>query len=129
MRFGQLFGFFAGLAIFIACLGLFGLAGFTTAQRTKEVGVRKVLGASVVNIVLLLSKDFVRLVLIAFVIAIPVIYFSMSQWLNGFAYRITIQWWIFVVAGGLALFVALLTVCSLALRTASANPAEALKYE
>ena len=129
MRFGQLFGFFAGLAIFIACLGLFGLAGFTTAQRTKEVGVRKVFGASVVNIVLLLSKDFVRLVLIAFVIAIPAIYLSMSQWLNGFAYRITIHWWIFVVAGGVALFVALLTVCSLALRTANANPVDSLKYE
>ena len=129
MRFGQLFGFFAGLAILIACLGLFGLTSFTTAQRTKEVGVRKVLGASVFNIVLLLSKDFIRLVLIALVIAIPAIYISMNQWLNGFAYRITIQWWIFIMAGSMALFVALLTVCSLALRTASANPVDSLKYE
>lgn len=128
-RFGQLFGFFAGLAIFIACLGLFGLAAFTTAQRTKEIGIRKVLGASIFSIVLLLSKDFVRLVLIAFLVAIPAIYYSMGKWLHGFAYRIEIRWWIFVIAGGLALAVALLTVSSQAIKAAQANPVDSLKYE
>ena len=95
--FGHVFALFAGFAIFIACHGLLGLALFTTAQRTKEIGVRKVLGASVSNIVFLLSKDFIQLITISFLIASPVAWYVMHHWLQGFAYRIPISWWIFPV--------------------------------
>ena len=97
--FGKAFSIFSGFAIFIACLGLLGLSLFATAQRTKEIGVRKVLGASVVNIVTLLSKDFILLVGIAFVIASPVAWWVMHRWLQDFAYRIDIEWWVFILAG------------------------------
>jgi putative ABC transport system permease protein len=127
--FGKAFGIFAGFAIFIACLGLLGLSLFATAQRTKEIGVRKVLGASSTNIVLLLSKDFIRLVLIAFVIASPVAYFIMHQWLEDFAYRINIEWWVFAMAGLLAVLIALSTISIQALRAAMANPVKSLRTE
>jgi ABC-type antimicrobial peptide transport system permease subunit len=107
---GKLANYFAFLAVFIACLGLFGLATFTAEQRTKEIGIRKVLGASVAGIAALLSKDFVKLVLLANVIAWPVAYFATNKWLQNFAYRADIDWWVFVLAGGLALMIALLTV-------------------
>ncbi|MGH7595573.1 MAG: ABC transporter permease [bacterium] len=126
---GRLLGVFAALAILIACLGLFGLASFTAEQRTKEIGVRKVLGATVTSIIGLLSQDFVKLVAIAFVIATPLGYFAMQKWLQNFAYRIEIGWWIFGLAGGLALLIALLTVSMQALKAALANPVEALRYE
>ncbi len=125
----KVFGTFAFLAILIACLGLFGLASFMTAQRTKEIGVRKVLGASVPSIVALLSKDFLKLVGIAFVIAVPVAYYAMSRWLQDFAYRIEIGPWVFLGAGALALLIALLTVSYQAVRAATANPTEALRSE
>jgi putative ABC transport system permease protein len=127
--FGKAFSIFAGFAIFIACLGLLGLALFATAQRTKEIGVRKVLGASVGNIVALLSKDFILLVLIAFLIASPVAYFIMHQWLRDFAYRINIEWWVFALAGALALAVALGTIGTQAIRAAAMNPAKSLRSE
>ncbi len=128
-RLASVFGLFAGLAILIACLGLFGLAAYTAQRRTKEIGVRKVLGASVPSIVALLSKDFLKLVGIAFVIAAPVAYWAMSTWLEVFAYRIEIGAGVFLLAGLLALVIALLAVSSHALRAARANPTEALRSE
>jgi putative ABC transport system permease protein len=129
MTFGQIVGAFAIFAIFIAGLGLLGLASFTAEQRTKEIGVRKVLGASVPGLVGLLCKEFVRLVLVAVVLASPMAYFAMSRWLQDFAYRIELGWWMFALAGGLALVIALLTVSTQAIRAALANPLRALRYE
>jgi putative ABC transport system permease protein len=125
----KVFGIFSLFAIFISGLGLFGLVSFTTEQRTKEIGIRKVLGASVANLVSLLSGSFVRLVLISFVIAIPIIWLAMQKWLQNFAYRTDLGWWVFALAGGLALLIALLTVSTQAIRAALANPVEALRYE
>jgi len=105
------------------------LATYTAGQRTKEIGGRKVLGATVANVTALLSKDFVKLLLLANVIAWPVAWYSMNKWLQNFAYRIDISWWVFALAGGLALVIALLTVSTQAIRAALANPVEALKYE
>jgi putative ABC transport system permease protein len=128
-RFGAIFATFAALAIFVACLGLFGLAAYAAQQRTKEVGIRKVLGASVHSLVALLSKDFLRLVLVAFGFAVPVAYLVMQRWLEDFAYRIDLSWPIFLTAGLLALAIALLTVSYQAIRSAMANPVESLRYE
>jgi len=127
--FGKVFAVFSGFAIFIACLGLLGLSLFATIQRTKEIGVRKVLGASVTNIVVLLSKDFIRLVIIAFIIASPVAWFVMHNWLQDFAYRINISWWIFLAAGILAVIIALGTISFQAIRAAVANPVRSLRTE
>ena len=120
---------FTVMAVFISCLGLFGLAAFSAEQRSKEIGIRKVLGASVTGITRLLSIDFVKLVLIAFVIATPVAWWGMYRWLETFAYRVTISWWMFGIAGGLALLIALLTVSYHAIRAAVANPVRSLKAE
>lgn len=128
-RVGRLFGIFAGLAVVIACLGLFGLAAFTTIQRTKEIGVRKVLGASVWSIVSLLSKDFVKLVGIAIVIGSPLAWYGMNTWLSDFAYKVSIEWWVFLVAGVLAVSVALLTVSFQSIKAALVNPVKSLKSE
>ena len=128
-RIGAVFSVFAGLAIFTACLGLFGLASFTTEQRTKEIGVRKVLGATVSNVTVLLSKDFVKLVLLANLLAWPVAYFAMNKWLQDFAYRINLSWWMFALAGALALLIAVLTVSFQAIKAALGNPVVALRYE
>ena len=128
-RLSQIFTSFAVLAILIACLGLFGLASFTAEQRTKEIGIRKVLGASVPGIITLLSKDFVKLVTIAFIIAAPLAYFAMQKWLEDFAYRIEISWPIFLMAGLAALGIALMTVSGQALRAALTDPVKALRYE
>lgn len=129
MRVGKLFGIFASLAVVIACLGLFGLAAFTTIQRTKEIGVRKVLGASVLSIVSLLSKDFVKLVGIAILIASPLAWYGMNQWLADFAYKINIEWWVFLLAGTLAVGVALLTVSFQSIRAALVDPVKSLRSE
>jgi len=129
LRLGQIFGWFAALAVFIACLGLFGLAAFSAERRTKEIGIRKVLGASVRQVVGLLCKEFIILVLIANVVAWPVAWYAMNRWLQNFAYRINFSWWIFVLAGVLALAIALLTVSWQAIRAATANPVDALRYE
>ncbi len=128
-RLARIFSYFTALALIVACLGLFGLVSLGVAQRTKEIGVRKVLGATVTDVVALLSKDFVKLVLIANLIAWPAAYFAMNKWLQNFAYRIDIGWWVFALAGGLALFIALLTVSTQAIKAALANPVEALRYE
>ncbi|WP_333483070.1 ABC transporter permease [Spirosoma telluris] len=117
------------MAIFIACLGLFGLAAFTAEQRTKEIGVRKVLGASVASIVTLLSKDFVKLVLIAIVISSPIAWYVMNQWLQGFAYKTDISWWVFALAGLLAVGIALLTVSVQSIKAALMNPMKSLRSE
>lgn len=130
-RLGRIFGAFSLLAIFIACLGLFGLASYTAEQRTKEIGVRKVLGASLGNIVFLLSKEFARLVAVATLVSWPLAYFAMSRWLQEFAYRINInhQSLTFLLAALLALAIALVTVSFQSLKAALANPVEALRYE
>jgi putative ABC transport system permease protein len=127
--FGKVFAIFSAFAIFIACLGLLGLSLFATTQRTKEIGVRKVLGASVSNIIMLLSRDFIKLVLVAFVIASPVAWFIMHNWLQDFAYRINIQWWVFGVAGIIALVIAIITISLQAFRAAIANPVKSLRTE
>jgi ABC-type antimicrobial peptide transport system permease subunit len=128
-RTGTLAALFAGLTIFISCLGLFGLATYMAENRVKEIGVRKVLGASVTGIVSLLSKDFLTLVLIAFLIAAPVAWWAMHQWLRSYPYRVSIQWWVFVVAGILSIGIALVTVSWQAIRAALANPARSLRSE
>ncbi len=125
----QMTTWFAALAIALSCLGLFGMAVFSIERRTKEIGIRKVLGASVSGVVALLSKDFVKLVLIANVVAWPVAWYAMNQWLQDFAYRIELGWWTFALAGGVALVIALVTVSTQAIRAALANPIEALRYE
>ena len=126
---GQVFRVFAGLAVFIACLGLLGLTSFMTEQRTKEIGIRKILGATVANIVLLLTRDFIRLVLLGIVLAAPIAYLAMHRWLGTFAYRIEISWSIIGMAGLIALLMAALTVSYQAIRGALANPVDALHYE
>ncbi|WP_428654476.1 ABC transporter permease [Runella sp.] len=128
-RMGHLFAGFTGIAIFIACMGLFGLITFTAEQKTKEIGVRKVLGASVVNIVSLLSKDFLRLVLIANGIAFPIAYYIIHQWLQGFAYQTDVSADIFILAGVLAVVIALSTVTFQAVKAALVNPVTSLKSE
>jgi putative ABC transport system permease protein len=127
--FGRLFGVFTGLSIFVACLGLFGLASFTAQQRTKEIGVRKVLGASVGSIVALLSKDFLKLVGIAFVLAAPLAWYFMGQWLQNFVYRVEMSWWVFAVAGLLALSIALFTISFQSIKAALTNPVRSLRNE
>ena len=128
-RVGMLTLTFSVLAVLIACLGLFGLAAFTAEQRTKEIGVRKVLGASVSSIVALLSKDFLKLVLIAIVIATPLAWYAMNRWLQDFAYRIDIEWWVFALAGLLAVGIALLTVSFQSVKAALMNPVKSLRSE
>ena len=128
-RFGTVFGLFAILAITIACFGLLGLSAYNVLERTKEIGVRKVLGASVNNLVFGLSKDFLILVVIAFVIAIPITAIAMNSWLQGFAYRTGLPWWIFALAGLVSIVIALLTVGYQALKAALANPVESLRTE
>jgi putative ABC transport system permease protein len=123
------FGYFAGLTIFIACLGLFGLASFTAEQRTKEIGIRKVLGSSTGSIVLLLSRDFALLVLIAIVLAVPVAWYGMDKWLQDFAYRTNLSWWIFALAGLAAMSIALLTVSFQAVRAALQDPVKAIRTQ
>jgi len=128
-RIGQLSGFFAVLAIFISCLGLFGLASYVAEQRTKEIGVRKVLGASVFSVWKLLSKDFVVLVMIAMVIVIPVSYYFMHQWLQNYSYRTDISWWVFALAGISAIIITIMTVSFQSIKAAMANPVKSLKAE
>lgn len=128
-RAGKIFISFAVLAILIACLGLFGLATYAAEQRTKEIGIRKVLGATVSNVVGMLSKDFLRLVVIAAIIAFPLSWWAMDKWLQDFAYRINISWWIFFVAGLVAVLIALITISFQAIKAAVSNPVKSLRTE
>ena len=128
-RFGEVFGFFTLLAVLVACLGLLGLATFTARQRTKEIGVRKVLGASVASIIQLLSKDFLKLVMVAILIASPLAWYAMHQWLQTFAYRVDMSWWVFALAGVLAVGIALLTVSFQSIKAALMNPIKSLRSE
>jgi putative ABC transport system permease protein len=128
-RMMEMFGYFSLLAIFIACLGLFGLASFTTEQRTKEIGVRKVLGATLSNIVILLSREYSKWVLVANIIAFPVAFFFMSNWLDNFACRVGIGWTIFVLTALLTFLIAILTVSYQSVKAALGDPAHALRYE
>lgn len=126
---GQILATFAGLTIFVACLGLFGLATFTAEQRTKEIGVRKVLGASVAGIIALLSRDFLKLVIIALLIATPAAWWLMDRWLQEFAYKVDVSWWIFALAGVLAVAVALCTISYQSVKAALMNPVQSLRSE
>jgi putative ABC transport system permease protein len=124
-----LFTTFACIAIFIACLGLFGLSAFAISQRIKEIGIRKILGANVSTIVALLSKDFLKLVILSAIIAFPIAWFAMNKWLQDFAYRIDMPWWIFIAAGLIAAIIALLTISIQAIKAAVANPVKSLRTE
>jgi putative ABC transport system permease protein len=128
-RLGKVFGIFTTLSIFVACLGLFGLSVYTAERRKKEIGVRKVLGASVQSVVNLLSKEFVKLVIFAAVIAFPIAWWAMNKWLQDFVYKITIQWWVFAFAALLALLIAILTISFQAIKAALANPVKSLRTE
>ena len=128
-RIGKLAGFFTMLAVFISCLGLFGLASFVAAQRTREVGIRKVLGASTFRLWRLLSNEFVGLVIISLFIAVPVAYYFMHNWLQDYRYRVALSWWIFATAGACALVITLLTVSFQAIKAAIANPVKSLRTE
>ena len=126
---GLLLAIFAGLTIFVACMGLFGLAMFTAQQRKKEMGIRKVLGASVSNIVALLSKDFIKLVIIAFIMASPIAWYIMNKWLEDYAYRTEIGAWVFVAAAGLSILIAFITISVQSVKSALANPVQSLRTE
>ena len=128
-RLSKIFTAFTAFTLVIACLGLFGLSTFMAVQRTKEIGIRKVLGATVANITMLMSKDFIKLVVIAVVVASPVAWWAMHNWLQGFAYRINIGWWVFAVTGVLAVLIALATISYQAVRAALANPVKSLRSE
>jgi len=129
IRLERTFNAFAILAVLVACLGLFGLAAFTAERRTREIGIRKVLGASEPNIVSLLSRDFASLVLLANIIAWPLAYWIMNNWLQNFTYRLSLNLWPFLLSGFLALLIASLTVGYHALRASRTNPIDALRYE
>jgi putative ABC transport system permease protein len=128
-RTGLLFHIFAAIAIFISCLGLLGLAAYTAQIRTREIGVRKVLGASVSGIIRLLAADFIRLVFIAIIIAVPVAWYVMNKWLQDFAYKINIGWAVFVLAGVIAILIALFTISFQSVKAAVANPVKSLRTE
>ena len=129
MRLGKALNIFATIAILLAALGLFGLSAYSIQQRTKEIGIRKVLGASVPNVITLLSKDFLSLVIVASIIAFPIAWWVMHQWLQDFVYRVSIGWWIFLIAGIIAIIITLLTVSFLAIKAAVANPVKSLRTE
>lgn len=128
-RMGHIFTTCAVLAIIIACLGLFALSAFMAEQRSKEIGIRKVLGATVSGITALLSLDFVKLVILAIIIASPIAWWAMNKWLQGFVYHIEVQWWVFALAGFVAVAIALLTVSFQSVKAALMNPVKSLKSE
>jgi len=128
-KMSEIFSIFSILAIFVACMGLFGLATYTAEQKTKEIGVRKILGASASSIYLLLSREFLKWVALANIIAWPVAYYAMHKWLKNFAFRITIGWEIFLVSGGVALVISVMTVSFQSIKATTANPVDSLRYE
>ena len=121
--------YFSIVSVLIACLGLYGLTSFATEQRTKEIGIRKVLGASIFSVTTLITKDFIKLVVVAIAIASPIAWYFMNKWLEDFSYKIDIQWWFFVVAGIVAVSIAVVTVSYQAIRAALMNPVRSLKAE
>jgi putative ABC transport system permease protein len=128
-RTASVFTTFSGLAILLACLGLFALTAYAMVQRTKEIGIRKILGATITNILALVSKDFLKLIVIAIIIAIPIAWLVMSRWLENFVYKTDIHWWVFALAGIITLLIALFTISLQAIKTASANPVKSLRTE
>lgn len=128
-RFEVLFSWLTGLAIFIACLGLFALIAFVVEQRTKEIGIRKVMGASVTHIAMLIYKDFLKVIMVALAIASPVAWYFMNRWLEGFAYHIEISWWVFGMAGILAFLIAFITISYQSVKASLMNPVNSLKME
>jgi putative ABC transport system permease protein len=128
-RTAEIFSTFSALAILLACLGLFALAAFAITRRTKEIGIRKVLGASVPGIMSMLSKDFLKLILIAAVITFPIAWWAMHKWLMDFAYRVNIGWWVFIVAAIAALLIALIAISFHSIKAAIANPVKSLRTE
>jgi putative ABC transport system permease protein len=128
-KFSGVLSLFTGLAIVIACLGLFGLTAYAIVQRTKEIGIRKVLGATISNVIGLFTNDFVKLILIANVVAIPLTYIGVTRWLEGYAFRIGLHWWMFGIPACIVLVVALATVSLQTIKVALRNPVESLKYE
>jgi putative ABC transport system permease protein len=129
LRFQRTFSLFAGCAIVICCLGILAMSFFSCQRRTKEIGIRKINGAKSSEVMVLLNMDLMKLVGFAFILAIPVAWFAMHKWLQDFAYRTELSWWIFAIAGLLAFGIALLTVSLVSWRAASKNPVEALRYE
>jgi putative ABC transport system permease protein len=127
--FGRTFSLFTGLAIFVAAIGLFGLAIYSARQRTKEIGIRKVNGAGNFDILFMLNKNFIKWVIVAFLIATPITWYIMNNWLDNFAFKTSLSWWIFIAAGLIALFIAFFTVTWQSWKTAMRNPVEALRYE
>ena len=127
--FGTVFGIFAFVAILIACFGLLGLSAYNVLQRTKEIGIRKVMGATVNSILILLSRDFLKLILVALILAIPLGWFIMSKWLDDYAFRINIGWWVFAIAGFSALVIAVITICIQTMKAATTNPVTSLRSE
>jgi putative ABC transport system permease protein len=128
-RTGTLFNIFAAVAIIISCLGLFGLATYTAEVKTKEIGIRKVLGATIMDLTSLLTKDFILLVLAAFIIASPITWIAMHKWLENYEYRVNVSWWIFFVTGLIAVIIALLAVSFQSIKAAIANPVKSLRTE
>jgi putative ABC transport system permease protein len=129
IQFGKIFGMFTALAIFISCLGLSGLSLYVIKVRTKEIAIRKVLGATVANLLVMLSKEYFRITLAAFLVATPCAYYLIDQWLQGFFYHIAISWWMFVIPGLMILFISILTVSAQSLKTALSKPADKLRNE
>jgi putative ABC transport system permease protein len=128
-KFNLLIGYFSIIAILIACLGLFGLVSFSTQRRKKEIGIRKINGAKISEILVILNKDFIIRISIAFIIAIPIAWYAMHKWLQSFAYKTELSWWIFILAGIIAMGIALITVSWQSWRAATRNPVDALRYE
>lgn len=128
-RTGQIFTSFAILAIVVACLGLFALSAFMAEQRSKEISIRKILGASVAQVTTLMSKDFVKLVIIAVLLASPIAWWAMNAWLQDFVYQAGISWWIFLLAGAIVILIALVTISFQSIKAAIANPVDSLKSE
>jgi len=128
-RMGKMFALFSGLSIFIAAIGLFGLSAYTASVRTREIGIRKVIGAKIVNIVSILSKDIVKLVMISAFIATPIARFALDKWLSNFAYRIEVSWWFFFVTALATLCIALITISYHTIKAALSNPVNSLKSE
>lgn len=126
---GIIFTTFSIIAVIIACLGLFGLAAFMIRRRVKEIGIRKVLGASPLAITVMLSREFLKLIVIASLLSFPITWYAMNKWLQDFAYRISIPWWVFILAGGIALSVAVLTISYQSIKAALANPVKSLRSE